>query len=264
MSALRFAAMPVLLIDCESTDGSREYFAKLMKTFEFDLLSAPLRQHGHSLDWLFANIPAQKVLLIDSDLEITNGDVIKFMKDYIDHENTFGCGFTHGPWPLKHHTDYLQYCYYQERMWIPITFLKTSYVRESLQSGHSFMNKLVYNEFYFFEPLSRQIFNMRMRFPRLWNFNPRVLKFFRKTYYGHKPHAIYYDTGADIYQHLKYQCNYSFVGLPDHFYGRYANHYLGVTRALLDTGQEQATQYTSIKDDVEERLRSSYGISFSS
>src|SRR5215472_5401835 len=67
LSALRYAGMPVLLIDCESKDGSLEHFSRLMETHEFDLLSAPLKSHGGTLDWLFDVVPAEKVLLIDSD-----------------------------------------------------------------------------------------------------------------------------------------------------------------------------------------------------
>ena len=65
MSALKYANMPILLIDCESTDGSMQHFTRLMQRYPFDLLSAPLQNHGHTLDWLFLNVPAQNILLID-------------------------------------------------------------------------------------------------------------------------------------------------------------------------------------------------------
>ena len=68
LSALRHAQMPVLLIDCESNDGSWDYFTRLMEDRPFDMLSAPLRQHGETLDWLFQNINCDNLLLIDSDL----------------------------------------------------------------------------------------------------------------------------------------------------------------------------------------------------
>ena len=72
LSALRHAAMPVLLIDCESCDGSRAHFETLAQQNElsFHFLAWPLRPHPQALDELFANIPATKVLLVDSDVEI--------------------------------------------------------------------------------------------------------------------------------------------------------------------------------------------------
>src|SRR5687768_15725113 len=72
LSALRYARMPVLVIDCESKDGSAEHFKALMQNHSFDLLSAPLKPHGHTLDWLFINIQSENVLLLDSDAEILN------------------------------------------------------------------------------------------------------------------------------------------------------------------------------------------------
>jgi hypothetical protein len=73
--------MPVLVIDCESKDGSFEHFKAMMQSHSFDLLSAPLKPHGLTLDWLFASIQADNVLLIDSDAEILNGAILEIMED---------------------------------------------------------------------------------------------------------------------------------------------------------------------------------------
>ena len=91
MSAIKFAQMPVLLIDCESNDGSLDHFTALMKRYDFDILTAPLNSHGKTLDWIFKEINVEKILLIDSDLEIENPAIITFFKEYIDEPNIFGC-----------------------------------------------------------------------------------------------------------------------------------------------------------------------------
>jgi hypothetical protein len=65
LSALKHAGMSVLVIDCQSTDGSFEYFSNLLKVFDFDLMSIPLKPHGAILDWLFTHIPSKKVLIMD-------------------------------------------------------------------------------------------------------------------------------------------------------------------------------------------------------
>jgi len=40
MGALKYARMPVLVVDCESTDGSYEHFQDLLHKYEFDLVAA--------------------------------------------------------------------------------------------------------------------------------------------------------------------------------------------------------------------------------
>ena len=144
LSALRHARMPVLLIDCESNDGSWDYFARLMADHPFDMLSAPLRQHGETLDWLFRTVDCANLLLVDSDLEILNGDIVRWMTRLIEQNHVFGSGFTHGPCWLH---DNPGVGYYQERMWIPITLLKTACVRQALDDGKSFSASMIYNDF---------------------------------------------------------------------------------------------------------------------
>lgn len=97
LSTLRHAEMPVLMIDCESKDGSVEFFLDLMQRFDFDILSAPLRGHGVTLDWYFRTINAEKTLLVDSDAEILDPAILKFMREYTDESSTFGAGFVNGP-----------------------------------------------------------------------------------------------------------------------------------------------------------------------
>jgi 3-dehydroquinate dehydratase len=36
LRALKYARMPVIVIDCESTDGSLEHFSEMMKAYDFD------------------------------------------------------------------------------------------------------------------------------------------------------------------------------------------------------------------------------------
>jgi hypothetical protein len=127
LSTLRHGGMPVLMIDCESADGSVEHFLKLMEEYHFDLLSAPLFGHGITLDRVFKRINANKVLLVDSDIEILDSAILRFMRDYIDEPNTFGAGFVQGPtWIDDRPGSWLEGALYQERIWMPLTFLKNS------------------------------------------------------------------------------------------------------------------------------------------
>ena len=261
MSALRYAAMPVLLIDCESADGSLEHFTNLQQAYDFDLLSVPLKPHGQTLDWIFQNIPAEHVLLIDSDLEITSSEIVLMMKDFITDDVTFGCGFVHGPYWLTDEFPYIPsgMSLYQERPYIPLTMLKTSLVREAIGSGYSFVIRSIWNDF---APSQRASLFLHRRFhhARVRHNKLTWLNLFKESFYGHKPSLVFCDTGADLYQFLKYKRGYEFVGYPKRFIGRYANHFDGITRRLLDPNDYNATALSSVSLQIQQRLLQIYEI----
>lgn len=261
MSALKYAGMPVLLIDCESQDGSLGHFIDLQQSYDFDLLSAPLKPHGQTLNWLFENIPAEYVLLIDSDLEITSPVIISMMTDFITDDMTFGCGFIHGPYWLTNEFPYIPegMSLYHERPYIPLTMLKTALVREAIQAGSSFMIRSIWNDF---APSKQISLLLHHRFHHRWVRHNKLafLNRFKDSYYGHKPSLVFCDTGADLYQYLKYQRGYEFVGYPQRFISRYANHFDGVTRRLLDPNDHNATALDSVVLQVQERLLQIYKI----
>jgi hypothetical protein len=258
LAALRHARMPVLLIDCEYGDGSLEHFARLHETQAFDLLSAPLRKHGHALDWLFANIPAAKVLLVDSDLEILGPEIVDLARTLIDGgpdgETVFGSGFTHGPTWIH---DNPGVGWYQERMWIPFTFLRVDLVREALAAGRSFIDRTVYNDFPWF-PVAR-LLSLRFRFAFSRGRKLSWLNPFKRPYYGQKPAYVYCDTGADVFQHLKYDRGWRYAGIPAELHRRFVTHFHGATRRNLDPKDVNSLQESGL-DAVEQRLKRVYGV----
>jgi hypothetical protein len=266
LSALRYSGLPVLLIDCESPDGSLEHFSRMMEAHEFDLLSAPLKSHGGTLNWLFGVVPAEKVLLVDSDVEILNSCIINMMNLFIDEERTFGCGFVNGPGEITDQPGtLLAGAYFQERPWLPLTMLKVRYVREALQHGQSFEIKTVYNDFTPSVRIARKIAVLRLQHPRLAKLAPswkRWMKLFMNTYNGHRPSVVYYDTGAEVYQYLRFHREYSYVGLPEQFHVAYATHFFGVTRAVLQGtpthGRGASMQATAAR--IRNRLEDAYGL----
>jgi glycosyltransferase involved in cell wall biosynthesis len=254
MSALKYADMPILVIDCESTDGSMQHFAELMQRYRFDLLSAPLQNHGHTLDWLFLNIPAQNVLLIDSDLEITKPGLIELMRALIAHPQAFGSGVVHaGAWMTAHR---MPHAYYEERMWIPLTLLKMPIIRGALQHGLSFLPRGVFNDFPPSVFISRMLVK-RFRVPLVRNLKLSWLNIFKRDFHGAKPSFVQYDTGAELYQHLKKE--YRFMGLPMEVGQRYTTHFHGVTRLLLNKRDTNGVELGSIAEQVARRLRDAYG-----
>src|SRR5690349_6456247 len=68
LSTLRYVQIPTIVLDCESRDGSYDWFKDLLRRHDFHLIPAELRPHGQTLDWVFKNIQAERVLLVDSDV----------------------------------------------------------------------------------------------------------------------------------------------------------------------------------------------------
>lgn len=262
MSALRFADMPVLVIDCELpvSDGSFDHFSGLQKDFSFDLMSAPLRKHSEALDHIFKEIPAEKVLLVDSDIEILNSELFALMRQFIDIDRVFGAGLVEGPNWMNSQSGFAKHGYFEERMWIPLTMLKTEPVRAALREGHSFAERQVFNDFAASSAVSRIFASLRYRLPGLAERQLGWLDAFKESHHGVKPWLVWYDTGAELYRHLKYEADYQFVGLPAEFHTRYARHFSGVTNNKLNPGHELGTSLDDVNKYVRWRLNELYAI----
>lgn len=247
LSALRHAGMPVLLVDCESKDDSLPVFRALMERERFDLLSLPLRPHGRTLDRLFAEVRAEKILLVDSDLEILGAEIVARMREFIDDPRTFGCGFVDGPGFLVAESGFLHNAYYAERPWMPLVMLKVERVREALAAGVSFADNVVFNDFVTGGLLTRVARRLGVPVPGA----------LRATYNSMRPELVFYDTGAALYEELRFRKEQLFVGLPAHFAPRYATHFSGVSRHVVQGG---GTPIDVIATTVIERLRGVYGI----
>jgi hypothetical protein len=256
LSALRHAGMPVLLIDCESKDDSLAYFTALLATHEFDLLTAPLKPHGRTLDWLFANVRCDKLLLVDSDLELHGPDILAFMRQFIDDPRTFGAGFIDEAGWLTGERGFLHNAYYHERPWMPLAMFKVALVREALAQGCSFVDKVVFNDVAG-GVLTKVVRRAHESLPLLKRIGVQVPGALRTAYNGFRPELVYYDTGAEVYEHLKFRREQLFVGIPAHFHGRYVTHFFGVSRHVVQGG---GTAPAAIADTVIERLRTRYGL----
>lgn len=263
LSAIRYAEMPILVVDCESGDGSYAYFANLSNTFDFDLISAPLRAHGVTLDWLFSHLSSKKVLLMDSDIELLDSEITARARQFIDGERVFGCGFVHEPEWVHGWLPGQEAGLSIERFWVPFVMLKTSFVQEAIQSGCSFLAKVVYNDFPPWQFASKILLLLRYRFSnppwsRVWN----LLIPFRNSFYGHKPSWVNIDTGAQIHQYLKYRRAYHFVGLPVELMLQHLTHFGGITRRVVDPGHLfGGMALVSVEDAIRNRLKYAYQFS---
>lgn len=268
-SVLKYTDIPLLVIDCEY-DGNKEDFQKLLelqKKYGFDLLSLPLQMHGKTLDFIFRNLKAKYILLVDSDAEVVDPAMVKEMKSYIEIEETFGCGCIQGPLKLDvgafYGKDTQEKGMCAERMWIPFTMLDVEKIKEALNQGKSFLDKTEYNIFPHNKKLSRFLYR---KLPRLCSL-PIVQKYKSKYIWGggNTSTVVYYDTGAEIYEYLKNVKYYYFFGLryESFVHEKYVKHYEGVTRKLLMKEEDKtAFDIATVVDALKKRLLEEYGYEY--
>ena len=260
MSVLKNCRIPVLLIDCPvkaSDSNDFEYFRKINTTYHFDLISLPLKEHGQTLDFIFTNLKAEKLLLVDSDLEVLDSKVVDNVSELMKFEKTFGAGFTHGPCVVNE-GDWIKDTVgrYEERMWIPFCMLNVEYVKSSIQNGYSFSCKTFYNIIPHNQKISKFLFSFRKKV-----FISTISKLFGVSFSNKIPLFVAYDTGADIYQYLKNNKYYHFFGFDANssVQNSYVIHYGGITRKLLDPDDNNGTlQEEQIKERIIERLKTLY------
>lgn len=277
LSALEMAGMPVLVINCESKDGSREHFEDLSRSrkLDFHWLEWPLRPHPEALEQLFAETSAATVLLVDSDVEICSARVIGAMLEALKHDAAaYGAGFVHGPsWlePPLHNLP-KQVGYYAERMWIPLTLLRPEHVRKALRNGISFRVRRPFFEIPGAPRLSKLV-GYRFRIPLLRRLKlPRIgkVEFDSHVPEGTRPAFIEYDTGADLHSWLISQ-GHAYAKVSDDLWND-ARHYHGVTRSKIANplrrlapklglvSKEAETIHTLAEDDARTRLRERFGV----
>ncbi len=260
MAAARFAGMPILLIDCESTDGSLAWFRNMRSRVEFDLISAPLKPHGKTLDDLFCASKDAALLLVDSDLEILQNDLMPLLRSQLAEPMQYGAGFLHQDRsPNLGPAAAVERGRYADRMWIPLTFLKVAPVRNAIQAGATFMHSRDYLEFPWNKTLARWIY-ARHRIPLLRKLSLASFADARERLHGERSAFREYDTGARIHEALV-RTGWSFAHLGEPYWAQSVRHYHGVTRATLTRDQENATAPDSIADEVQRRLLEVYGVS---
>jgi hypothetical protein len=269
LSAIRHTQMPAVMLDCESRDGSYEWFTHLSANYSFYLMRAPLRQHGETLDAIFRKVRTERVLLVDSDVEILNAEMISRMRAMMNGSpQVYGSGYLHPAHWLEYHywTDFplaRGIGYYMARPWIPFTLLRVDTVRAALGHGRSFMHRLLLNDVPQLPVLSRLLWaRFRLEFFRKHRLH--WLDIARRRYNGEKPSYLSYDTGADIHEFLTEKQNLRFETVSADFVPWSVTHFSGITRGSLHEGAtEDAYKISEAHPIVITRLRDVYGLEIS-
>ena len=281
VSALRHGGLPVTIIDCESTDGSVDYFRHLQQQLNFTLTHLPLRRHGETLDRLFREAKCDTLLVLDSDAEILDPQLVPRMMASLA-PGTYGSGFLHvGEWLGAEHDggrragdgeapaearsaghlhqrggDHLGF--YAERMWIPCAMLDVSAVREGLAAGVSFKQRIVGNEVAW--TWLAQLLGQRFRVPGLRRVRLSALSSFHRDYRGRRPNYIYCDTGADMHEYLVTQRGMAFADLGAPWWPHAVAHYHGATRRQLRPRMRNATDVVASRADAVRKIEADYGV----
>jgi glycosyltransferase involved in cell wall biosynthesis len=259
LAALRYAGMPVLLIDCESTDGSESWFRALAGRHEFDVIQAPLKPHGQTLDEIFVALRDEALLLIDSDLEILRDDLMPLLRAAMTEPEHYGAGFLHADRSLTlGPAEATARGRYADRMWIPLSFLKVAPIREAIAAGSTFMHSRDYLEFPWNRTLAKWIY-ARHRIPLIRRISLESLAGARERIHGERAAFREYDTGGRIHESLTARGK-SLAHIGEPYWSQSVRHYHGVTRATLTADKANATAPSSIQAEVSQRLAQAYGI----
>jgi glycosyltransferase involved in cell wall biosynthesis len=263
LSTLRYVRIPIVIIDCESQDGSFDWFRSLQADHTFHLIRAPLRPHGAALDWIFQSTTAGTILLIDSDMEILNGEMFEGMRTRLQEKNVYGAGyFQKGGWLETHYGTEEPLAtgigFYKSRPWIPFAMFRTEPVRAALASGASFKHALVFNDVPQLPVLSRLLYR-RFRAPFFRRRPLRAMNTFRREYEGQRPAYIFFDTGARIHDLVSAK-GMSFGDVGPAIPPWSIKHLQGVTRDLLQGHSSDAQNASESEPAVLERLKNDYGL----
>lgn len=269
MSAIKRSDMPVLLIDCAYKDkNDYDFFRLLQDDYDFGLISMPLRHHGDTLDILFTQLHTDYILLVDSDLEIKSDSLVPEMMRLMSHDKVFGAGFYQSALWLKKGINWEEPRdgYYEERMWIPLTLLKVTCVREALVANKSFGIRTMYNILPKFQNFSRRLLYSHKLSKCKWLSQSEYHMFdiFKKVYVGHRPLITLHDTGSDVYMYLKYEKELFFAGFDSNtdIQNEYLKHYSGITRKLMYDDPYNTGSLDEDCVEILDRLKNIYGFDY--
>lgn len=198
-SAARHLQIPLLIVDGYSNDGSFEALQALDLPVESWLIRMERRIHGIFIDKIMRELPATRVLLIDSDLEVRDGNAFRAMSAALDQPgaaNTYGAGVSHGDHDMTN--DGMPHVWFPRRPWIPFTLFDRARAVALLDAPSTFEAKRVGNEFPVQWIADLLLKRGHFAFSKSWQF--KALEPLRKERRGARAAFYIYDTGALIYE----------------------------------------------------------------
>jgi hypothetical protein len=259
-SAARNLALPILIVECQSSDGSYETLSTLQFECDTWILRHPARAHGLMIDKLMRELNADRVLLIDSDVEVLDGTAYRLMADAMNNTEAselappYGAGWITGGHYMP--ADRMPDVWFLPRSWIPFSLFDRECCAQLVEAGQSFDMKLEGNEF----PV-QSIANLlarRARYSLLCSIKLPWLRQFRKERFGRRAPFYFHDTGARLHE-AALQAGYRFVDIGEAPMCASITHFLGATRRSVKVA------WDGISEDeraIAQKLSTQFGISF--
>jgi hypothetical protein len=208
---------------------------------------------------VFRETTRDALLLLDSDAEILDARLVPAMLDALA-PGTYGSGFLHaGEWLPASHGGGRDKGWYAERMWIPCVMLDVAAVREALDAGVSFAQRVTGNEVPQI-PWLATLLRQRFRVPGLRGLALDGLRSSRREFGGERPHYVYRDTGADVHDYLVNRRGLAFANLGSAWWPTAVAHRHGVTRRQLRPWMRNAADVGASRADAVERMEKVYGV----
>jgi hypothetical protein len=256
-SAARYLPVPLLIVDGYSNDGSFEVLRDLDLPGERWLIRMERRVHGLLIDKLVRELSVDRVLLIDSDIEVKTSAAFEAMAISLsanrgDDHTTYAAGCSHGDHDME--KDGMPHAWFCRRPWIPFVLLDRARCAELVSCVATFEVKFLGNEL----PLQSfaNLLAKRAHFSvaKRWPFE--FLAPLRKTRRGARAAFYVYDTGGLVYEVAESR-QWRFVEIGWETMNGAVVHYEGATRS-------SETQRWSGATEIEQRLlatlRDHYGI----
>ncbi|HWE55690.1 MAG TPA: hypothetical protein VG435_09260 [Acidimicrobiales bacterium] len=267
----------ILLVNCEPDADGRDHFLALSQMFDFDIIEAPTRHHGLTLDWLFRGLHRDgRILLLDSDAEVRDARFVEWMNRKMENDLAFGAGYTWGPFFIPESWGVVEdTVLYVQRPWLPCVMLKVAPVIDALDHGLTFLESYTHNEFSYSNRVAHFLaarwgppwggrnpaFD---RLPARWqrrmgSWRMDWLSWAAHDYHGHRPKIACFDTAGAIYQYLINDRGLLFAGIPVELGADdVVHHFSGVTRHNVYGHDVLATPESAITAEVVGKLRAEY------
>lgn len=254
LSLVAGSRWPLTIVECSRDPEEARYFRRLADCLGVGFERLPLQPHGRTLDRLFRETEADRLLLMDSDAELLDPALLPALEAGLADPLAFGSGFRQqGNWAVEAG---IPYAWYAERMWMPLCLMDVAAVRRALDAGISFMHRKHFNDVAGWPRLSR-LLAARRHLPGLRRLSLDWLKPWRREIFGERPAFVYYDTGADVFAHLT-AAGFRYAELDWAWQRRCVAHHHGVTRRRLRRLDRNSLAYRHARDLARAAIRERY------
>lgn len=197
-SARQTMPFDITLIDCSRAEAQAQATANLAAQLDLDYRRWPLKTHGQTLDRLFGNTEADRLILLDSDAEILDGRPMLHALQADPGGHEYGIAWEQ---PTARATEAgSPISLYMARPWIPFCAFTVHQVRELITDGASFEARRVDNDLLWLPARLRRLISLRRHVPILRTLDLDRFQSHQQTIDGETTPYFEFDTGAALHR----------------------------------------------------------------